>query len=313
MESEEEPRLLFSIEGKARKRKLKKLRSFAAVYTDRIEIELDGGRDVFSRDDIIDIYVQEPVIATVDSRTTVIDFYEAGEQNYYELEDSTFPELAHKMEKVVAKEWSFVADKRKYEPMVRWFVACCAIVQIESQQNPFIFGGQYKDPDSIAGTRKTLYQNWGFNNKKDLLKMLPKLLDGRTVTKFRKKAAQAATLEAAEQAVVRFVEDHGGESSLWAWDLQRLILLSSYSYVCDWLSWEDALAWCRQAGEKLQSHYHSWDEFMENYLVGYCYWSGDSLDDENSEAHERQNVYAHYTKLKADPWQVDWNLSLARD
>jgi hypothetical protein len=36
---------------------LKKLRSRVALYADRIEIELDGNYDIYSKDDIIDVFI----------------------------------------------------------------------------------------------------------------------------------------------------------------------------------------------------------------------------------------------------------------
>jgi hypothetical protein len=89
-----------------------------------------------------------------------------------------------------------------------------------------------------------------------------------------------------------------------------MILLCAYGFLCDWLSWEDSLNWCLKAGQKLQSLYRSWDGFIDCYLHGYCAWSGESLDDEDSEAYERKQVYEHYKKLRVNPWQVAWDCPL---
>ncbi|GHU65703.1 hypothetical protein AGMMS49983_13860 [Clostridia bacterium] len=107
------------------------------------------------------------------------------------------------MERALEYEWAFVAEKRAYPDSVKWFCACCAVVQISGQQNPAIFGGAYKTPDDVAGWREVLYNSWQINNKNHLLTMLPKLLDGRAVTIYM---AQRLVLDGADlqEAMERF-------------------------------------------------------------------------------------------------------------
>jgi hypothetical protein len=307
-EDREEHDLLFEIKGRSRKR------SRVAVYTDRIEITFNGEDDVYTRDNVFDIYVKEPIIDNIDSRTTVIDFYEEGEQNYYELEDSVFPGLAENMERILKNEWSYILKKHNYPQTIQWFIACCAIVEIVSEQNPYIFGGAYKEPENIAAQRKVLYESWNFNNKQEFLNMLPKLLDGRVVREYasRVEVMDDDSLDDDERILFEKIAEAGGERCMWAWDLQRLIFLSARGYVCDYISWDDALEWCLKAGQKLQSLYKNWDDFMHCYLLGYCYFSGESLEDEGSDASERQQVYAHYKTLPGSPWRVAWDYPLTR-
>jgi len=315
----DESTLIFEIEGVPRKKNLfKKLRSYVAVYNRGIHIELDGEIDEYTRREIFDVYIKEPVVSEVDSRTTVVEFHEEDEQNYYELEDDTFPGLSEKMEQVLKKQWSYLLEKRAYPETVKWFVACNAIVSIVSEQNPYIFGSAYKESDAISEQREVLKEWWNFNNRSDLLNMLPKLLEGRAVKEYLewKKAAETVGYESMDEQAVdlwRKITEKGGERCFWAWDLQRLILISSLGYVSDYISWEDALDWCLKAGQKLQTLFKSWDDFIECYLLGYCSWSEESLDDEESEAFERKQVYEFYKALPQNPWTIDWNYPLKRE
>jgi hypothetical protein len=209
-------RLLFEIEGVPRRRFMKKLRSYAALYEDAVEIELDGVRDLYTRHDVSDIFVKEPLVEGIDSRTVVVEFAEEGEQNWYELEESTFPEIASKIEMALEREWAFIADRRNYPDAVRWLTACCAVVSISGEENPFIFGGTYREPENAAAQREVLYDSWGFNNRQELLAMLPLLLDGRAVKQYREAGMRQAA-----------IKREGGERCLWAWDLQRCILLGA--------------------------------------------------------------------------------------
>jgi hypothetical protein len=336
---------LFEIEGRPYKKGFKKYRSHVALYADRIEIEQYGERDVYLCDDIIDVFIKEPVIQGIDSRETFIEYYEEGEQGTYALEDDTFPGLAAKMELVIEDEWAFVSEKHAYSETVAWFNGCNAVVMIAGEQNPALFGGAYKNPDDIAGRREVLYESWRINNRKQLLAMLPKLLEGRAVTIYRAQrqvldganVQQAfgqfkssfdeddvqALLEgviAAERAVADKQSDEraifdeiahtGGERCLWAWDLQRVLYLSALGYVADFLSWEEAMDYCLQAGLKLQGVFGGWDAFMRGYLLGYCLWAGERLDDEDGEAYERQAIFDCYRTLRNSPWATDWGTKL---
>ena len=297
----EERNMIFEIEGIPTKTGLfKKQRSYIAVFDDEIFIEYDGEKDTYVRDDIYDIYIKEPVIGDVFNRTLVIDFCEAGEWNFYELDDDAFPGLSIKMERALENEWSHITKKRDYPETVKWFVACCSVLQIVSGLNPFVYGDADKAPERMSAQRESMLEWWGVSDKNDLLEILPTLLDGRTVKQYKEDTENSELLKKSERC-------------FWAWDLQRLILLGSLGHFCDYLSWEESLDWCLLAGQKLQRMFDSWDDFMINYLRGYSIWSREELDDENSEAYERKQVYEHYKKMPHNPWLVPWDLLLVKE
>jgi hypothetical protein len=95
--------------------------------------------------------------------------------------------------------------------------------------------------------------------------------------------------------------------------LQRLINLAALGYLCNYLTWENALDRCLEAGRKLQTLYGSWDEFVDCYLLGHCYWAGENPDDEDGEGFMRRQIYDYYKKLKSNPWQIPWNLELTNE
>ncbi len=65
--------MLFEIEGVPRREKLfKKNRSYIAVYEDRLHIELDGEHDDIDINDVFDVYIKEPIVEDVTSRTTMV-------------------------------------------------------------------------------------------------------------------------------------------------------------------------------------------------------------------------------------------------
>ena len=289
----------FEIEGIPRRERFRKRRSYIAVSDNAVFIELDGEKDHILLEDIFDIYIKEPIVEDVTSRTTVIEFYEEGDTNWYELEDETFPSLAEKMSSLLQTNWRHFEDKRKYPDTVKWFLACQAILSIAGEQNPGIFGGAYRNPDTAAAQREVLFDSWGFNKKEDFMAMLPKLYDGRSARQY--------------ETDPNSNRDRLNNKGIWAWDLQRLIALCGLGYICDYISYEDSLDWCLKAGQKLQNIYSSWDDFFESYLLGYCYWSGDDLSDDDSEAYMRKGIYEFYKNRPDSPWNIPWNHPLKKE
>jgi hypothetical protein len=58
-----------------------------------------------------------------------------------------------------------------------------------------------------------------------------------------------------------------------------MIWIASQGYLADYLSHDEAVAYCVKAGKKLQSLFNSWDEMFHHYMQGYIYWSKDDPDD----------------------------------
>jgi|GEM_PF-543533 Protein of unknown function (DUF1266). len=303
----------FEIEGIPRREGFRKQRSYIAVSDNAVFIELDGEKDHILLEDIFDIYIKEPIVEDVTSRTTVIEFYEEGDTNWYELEDETFPGLAEKMASLLQANWRHFEDKRKYPDTVKWFLACQAVLSIAGEQNPAIFGGAYRNPDTAAAQREVLFDSWGFNKKEDFMAMLPKLYEGRSMAQYEEDRKNKNSLDSDELALIEEIERRCANKGIWAWDLQRLIILCGLGYICDYISYEDSLDWCLKTGQKLQNIYSSWDDFFESYLLGYCYWSGDDLDDEDSEAHMRKGIYEFYKNRPDNPWNISWNHPLKKE
>jgi hypothetical protein len=300
--------LLFEIQGIPLRRFLKKINRYFAVYSNGIHVVID--ENVFcEKDRIFNIYIKEPVIEDINSRTTVIEFDGEDEQRLsFEFDDETFPGLSEQMERLLENEWSDLLPNRAYTETVKWIVACSAVVKIAGGLNPHVFGSAYKGRQEIAEQRELLYNSWGFETKSDLLDMLPQLLNGRAVMQYREKVAGDNQLE---HILYRQIAEAGGERCLWSWDLQRLIFLCNLGYASEYLTWEEALAWSLKAAKKLQQLYKSWDEFMHCYLLGYCFWSGESMDDPESQAFERKRIYERYKNQPGNnPWSVRWDAEL---
>ena len=309
--------IIFEIEGVPRRKLLKKQRSYIAAHGKSLEVELDGDYDKIKVKNIFNIHIQEPVTDDVDSRTTVVDYYDEGEEIQYELEDKTFEGLSYKMERLLDREWydlcPWHAAKKNQPATVRWFNACCAISYISSGIDPDLFGGVMPTPECIVAQKKELYEGWGFNNAEDLQDMLPRLYEGRAVKDYQRELSRLETLDAEHRYLVGCINRDCGPNGIWAWDLVRLLLLSALGYVSRYLEYQEALEWSLKAGEKLQSLYGGWDEMVLSYLYGYRYWSGEDWDDAGTEVWRRKRIYEQLKQLPHSPYRLDWQLPLKRE
>jgi hypothetical protein len=311
LEEKDDGRLIFELEGIPYKKNLfKKQRSYIAVYEDYMYIELAGEKDYIDLESIFNIYIKEPVTKEVTNRTTVVEFYDEGENNYYELEDITFDGLAEKMEHLIANQWRQFSEKKKAPGAVKWFNACCALVYLSNAQDPELFGGAVKNPETAQTTREELYQSWRFKNSNDFRRMLPELLEGRSVKQYVKALEDFDAMDKSTRQLLSTIRQTCGTKSIWAWDLCRLILLCSLGYVADYISYDDALEWCGKAGDKLQHIYTDWDSMVESYLYGYCFWSEEDLSDPSTEAGERASIYQTLKGTPGNPFAIDWRTPL---
>lgn len=309
-----ESRLIFEIEGVPLRKLfgLKKHRSYIAVYDDQIHVILKGEEHRVQLNNIFDVFFKEPATWRTTSRTTEIYFYENGKTNTLNLlTDETFDGLSEKMEKVLQNEWVRSMEKRKYPDTIRWFIACNAVVSVSSGTNPYLYGLSFNNDETVADQRKELKRSWGFTQRSDLLDMLPSLYSGRAIANYFADLENMSNLKDKKRKLMERIKNTCGDNGIWAWDLQRLIWLCNLGYISGYLSYEESLDLALTAAKKLQSIYKSWDDFMNSYVLGYCYWSNDDIEDECSEAYARAKTYEYYKNRDDSPWNVDWNCPLS--
>lgn len=99
-----------------------------------------------------------------------------------------------------------------------------------------------------------------------------------------------------------------GDRSLLGWDYGRYVALCRWGYAAGFLTEDDAWRCIMPAARLLQSHFGSWDELGENYLIGREFWS-------LSETQRSGDLYrATYQTLRSyagSPWnRHPWRLDL---
>lgn len=274
------------------------------VYTDRVEFEFEGDKNVVLKNDIINVFVKEPVTFDVETRTTVFEFYsmeedddeeneddedeededgdfDGSERNYF-IEDGQFDNFSHKMEEVLKREWKSFADKKRMTDSERWINTANAVFLATDGCDPEIWGGMFITPVNARNKAEMLERSWRVRNENDADEMVNSLLNFRT-----------------------------GVQGLEGWDLQRAIHVSCSAYICGYFTKEKAYHYALEAAKKLQRQFDGWDAYMTSYLNGYCYWSGDDIDDPDTTAYERSEIYRKLKGLSENPFRLDWNMPLS--
>ena len=134
--------------------------------------------------------------------------------------------------------------------------------------------------------RELLAENWGIENREELLETVNELLEKGDSEDFRSAAKEVRSLSDREIArqtksiseVDRYMWPR--TKALWnkwtskrirAWDLCRCAAFLEWGYTAGYVTYKEALELLEPAAEELTEKFDAWDEVYENFLDGY-YW-----------------------------------------
>ncbi|MDR2913004.1 MAG: DUF1266 domain-containing protein [Alistipes sp.] len=320
-----------------------KVHNHFRIYDDRIDVEYDNSYDVIALRNVVNIHINEAV-APYTSRTTEILYNSEGEELVFDLPDSVFDGLSFLVEEYLSRvpegtfEW--LDRKRSYPDTIRWLNAMRAVYSA-AQGNDFeLFGGRSTEPEYLLTIKKTLYEYWGINNRQDLLVQLDRLFEGPTVALLYRLVhiiLNFKTVEEAENYIeteldgyqkgqiwrflgnaneelcrrVKEISDLYGAKSIWAWDLERYLVLCDRGYTLGWMTPEEAMERAVAGAQRLQQTYSGWDDAVGSYLHGYGFWFGEDLDDPKTEAHRRRAIFESLKKVHNSPYKMRWDQELS--
>ncbi|MDR0441469.1 MAG: DUF1266 domain-containing protein [Candidatus Accumulibacter sp.] len=314
MAAEKLGRLIFEIDGKPQRKGLFKKKSHLAFYKNGIVIDELGDHIEILKKNIANVYYSAPTVGDYDCVTVEIDHYDEGAIDTYPFDETTWDGIFARVDRLLDYEWNeFRKQKSELPDHIKWFNAVNAVSALSGEGDAELFGGDVKSPEVAVAVREALFECWEVNIRQDLLNWFEKLYAGRS-------AKQA-------QEIIDEITSEGGnpknlnESSLhyleWmqskyaiAWDMGRMIWIASQGYLADYLSHDEAVAYCVKAGKKLQSLFNGWDEMFHHYMQGYIYWSEDDPDDEECEAYQRICIYNWLKTLPKSPYRIYWDTKL---
>ncbi len=201
-----------------------------------------------------------------------------------------------------------------------WALALCAILIEYNHERHDLLAGNEITGINISLSKKSLDDWWGIKSKEDLYYCLDLLDSGRHRKIFDKFASIISVLSEDEYkklftsiqdkndryrlTVVSKYRTKVGTKSILAWDYCRYIYLCRKSYMCGYITEEEAWKLIMPVARKLQQKFESWNDLGENYLIGREFWDEEIF---KKEGKIFRKIYENLLIDKKSPWtRIPW-------
>lgn len=129
-------------------------------------------------------------------------------------------------------------------------------------------------------------ETWGINSREDLIETVLRMTDHGHNEMFLELIKSSYA-----DAYTKQVYQKYGSKGILAWDLFRMSNLVQWGYNAGYVTYAESLALIQPAAQRLKDNFSSWEEAYENYLYGYCWWSGTGVAGQNIYQTERGKLY----------------------
>lgn len=221
-------------------------------------------------------------------------------------------------------------EESQTDDTIQFINATSALITVDNGQDLKLFGGMKPTPENAEMLKEALASSWDITDTESAESMVQWLLteghNAEFMTYMDEYLANkdefnniVAELDASsdmtseqtqfKESIELFQKVHNAspDNGIIAWDLCRATQVASWSYIAGHLSYERAVELSIDAMKKMQEHFTSWEDLIDNYLLGYQYWSEDSPSDADSTLVRRQKIYDDLVKSSDNPYSVDWN------
>ncbi len=283
------------------------------AYENGLFIRCVGKEKYIHIKDIEHIYRKDNILDDKLSwRNLYIYYYQNEERRRYFLSDDNFPNLIERMEELYKNEWKKYS--KNYPQSVKWFIAMISNWLIVADRPHDIFGPLNDNSSFMDDDREMLVNDWGIKNKSDLIAMCNRMFSCPSIENAKYFYEEKDLDEIPHELLkIRNAIRRDYNRTIKAYDIYRVMLLANFGYTAKYFTFKEAMDWCLKAGTELQRTYRSWDDFYENYLLGYCYWSEEDADLVGTNANKRKVIYEETKKFPTHPWQIAWSTSLKKE
>lgn len=101
------------------------------------------------------------------------------------------------------------------------------------------------------------------------------------------------------------LQNAGEEEEKYAFNYACAINICGRMYLCDFLTRQEYVQYSREAGQRLQEKYHSWEEYCNSYIKGTSLESGVA-----DKTREFTDSYHKLVSMHEGPYAIPWNLKL---
>lgn len=215
---------------------------------------------------------------------------------------------------------------------VIWINAIYAIPTYADSRDYRFIGGTMPYIEDASDLELMLESGWGVTDRKSALRCVEKLIQKghqSSYMEYMEKLSLQGLLDLEENEVREYFEEQNledkelnryiaayriykndAENGIIAWDYCRAVQLLGYYYVMDYITLEECMDKSLEIAKQLQSTYDSWDEMANSYLLGYEFWSRQSLDEFGTDAYARKSEYEDIMAYEPYIFAIDWNYEL---
>ena len=218
---------------------------------------------------------------------------------------------------------------------VLWFNATYAPLTYSNAGDWRLVGGMEPSSYNKSLTRTLMSRDWSVEDRESALETLDWLRDEghrETYRNYQKELEDLGMLDLEPEVFLetlldtemegylfRYVMIYGmyleglDEEAIAAWDLCRLNQLCGDFYICEYLTYEEAMDISLENSLVLQDMFSSWDELVESYMLGYQFWKSDPALDDDSPTMQRYQYYELLLEMDDGPYTLDWDMKFEKD
>lgn len=97
---------------------------------------------------------------------------------------------------------------------------------------------------------------------------------------------------------IKALGDKWGEKGIVAWDLFRIGTLCGWGRETGYISLDEACELMETPSLMLRNIFTDWNEAVDNYLDGYCYWAGADITERDAVYNKRKAIYEYLLTLE---------------
>ena len=217
---------------------------------------------------------------------------------------------------------------------VLWFNATYAPLTYSNSGDWRQVGGVEPTGMDSSLVRYALNRDWNIEDKESALETVESLkLEGHRAKcrECMEELEEMGMLEYGEEEFVQKLQESGIEENLFryviayylyqsgqnenyiaAWDLCRVNQLYADFYICEYMTYEEAMNASLENSKNLQQMYSSWEEMMDSYMMGYQFWQSDPAVTEDSPTLKRYGYYETLHAMDDGPYTLDWDMELKK-
>lgn len=211
---------------------------------------------------------------------------------------------------------------------IRWMNGTHAVRAVLHGWDYNLFGGEPANEDTKQARREILQEEWNVTDKDSAEEILRWLAEEGHHGAYEKEMetlkngglSEIAETERASYLYGKYdLTESGaqvyadlyagylqnGADAVRAWDDGRAMALVADCYMAGYYTETEALDKSLEIAGRIQSAYGSWDAFMDSYLLGYAYHTGE-------EGTREREAYGEVKEEAGNPYVLDWGMTLEK-